>query len=188
MSDSISSNPEIVSCDPVPGYVPWVGHYVAQLNEVRHDLKAEVEGLGITQLDWHPDEETESIGTQLLHLDAIEWSWMHEDLQGISEDNYPGSWQEALPIRLGIPQVKGRALQWYLGKLDATRELTLGILENLTEDDQYRLVGGAELAEGHEPPNRLFTVDWIIWHVLEHEAAHLGQIELLRRLGPRGEA
>jgi uncharacterized damage-inducible protein DinB len=30
----------------------------------------------------------------------------------------------------------------------------------------------------------LYTIDWIIWHVLEHEALHVGQIELLRRLGP----
>lgn len=188
MSEYTAANPEITTCNPVPGYAPWVGHYVAQLTQVRNDLKSEVKGLTVEQLDWHPDEDTESIGTQLLHLDAIEWSWMHEDLQGISDDNYPGSWQEALPIRFGVPQVQGRSMQWYLDKLDATRELTLKVLKGLTDEDQYRLVGEAEPPPGQEPRSRLFTVDWIIWHVLNHEAAHIGQIELLRRLAPRGEA
>ena len=33
-------------------------------------------------------------------------------------------------------------------KLDATRELNLSILKNLTEDDRYRLVGGARRTKG----------------------------------------
>jgi len=188
MGEYTTANPEIITCNPVEGYVPWAGHYVAQINEVRGDIKSQLEGLTIAQLDWHPDENTESIGTQLLHLDAVEWSWMHEDLQGFPSSAYPGVWEEAMPIRVGVPQVQGRPLQWYLDKLDATRELTLGILKKLTEADQYRLVGEAEPQRGEEPRSHLFTADWIIWHVLQHESAHLGQIELLRRLRPRGEA
>jgi len=184
MSTPTAANPEITTCDPVEGYTPIVGRYVAQLGEVRRRLKDEVEALSIPQLDWHPDEATESIGTLLLHIDAVEWSWMHEDIFGIPDDQYPGDWREAMPIRYGVPQVTGRPVRWYLDKLDATREETLRILRTFNDDDLARLVGEAELGPGVEKRSRLFTIDWIIWHVLYHEAAHVGQIELLRRLCP----
>lgn len=180
-----AANPEITTCDPVEGYAPQVGRYVAQLNEVRHKLKQELDGLSIEQLDWHPDEETESIGTQLLHLDAVEWSWMHQDIFGASDEEYTGVWEEAMPIRVKATQVTGRPMEHYLQKLDATREETLRILKGFTDADLSRLVGEAEPNPGEERRSRLFTIDWIIWHVLQHEASHLGQVELLRRLGPR---
>jgi uncharacterized damage-inducible protein DinB len=179
-----AANPKITTCDPVEGYAPQVGRYVAQLAEVRGDLREQVSGLSVEQLDWHPDEQTESIGTQLLHLDAIEWSWMHEDIFGTPSDDYTGDWSEALPIRVGVPQVTGRPVEWYLEKLDATREETLRILRGFTDEDLARLVGEAETEPGVEKRSRLYTIDWIIWHVLQHEAAHVGQIELLARLGP----
>ena len=184
MTTPTAANPKITTCDPIEGYSPQIGRYVAQLNEVRRNLKEESEGLTIEQLDWHPDDATESIGTQLLHLDAVEWSWMHEDIFGTPSDNYPGEWPEAMPIRVGVPQVQGRSPQWYMDKLDATREETLRILRGFTDSDLSRLVGEAETEPGVEKRSRLYTIDWIIWHVLQHEAAHVGQIELLRRLGP----
>lgn len=183
MDKPTAANPKITTCDPVEGYTPQIGRYVAQLTEVRNDLKREVQGLSIEQLDWHPDEETESIGTQLLHLDSVEWSWMHQDIFDASDEEYTGVWEEAMPIRVGVPQVTGRPVEHYLQKLDATREETLRILKGFTDADLSRLVGEGEPRPGEERRSRLFTIDWIIWHVLQHEAAHLGQVELLRRLG-----
>ena len=145
----------------------------------------EVAGLSIAQLDWHPDEQTESIGTLLLHCDAIEWSWLHEDVLGTPSAEYPGDWSEALPIRVGAPQVMGRSVGHYLQKLEATRERTLQILRGFTDADLARFVGEAEPPPGEEKRSRLFTIDWVIWHIIEHEATHVGQIELLRRLAPR---
>jgi uncharacterized damage-inducible protein DinB len=179
-----AAHPRIVTCDPVAGYAPQIGRYVAQLAEVRRDLEEQVAGLTIAQLDGHPDEQTESIGTMLLHLDAIEWSWMHQDIFGLPDDAYPGDWAEAMPIRVGAPQVTGRPLDQYLQQLAPTREETLRILRDFTDADLARLVGEAEPPPGWEPHSLLYTIDWIIWHVIEHEATHVGQIELLRRLRP----
>jgi uncharacterized damage-inducible protein DinB len=188
MSKPTHTNPRIVTCNPVEGYSPQVGRYVAQLNEVRDDLKSQLEGLTVEQIDWYPDEKTESIGTQLLHLDAIEWSWINEDIFGRPDTEYPGSWEEAMPIRVGVPQVTGRPLEWYMSKLDATRERTLEVLKGFTDEDLARLVGEAEPSPGVEKGSYLYTIDWIIWHILQHEASHLGQVELLRRLGPKEAA
>src|SRR5687767_2288643 len=188
MTGHTAANPKITTCDPVDGYSHQVGRYVAQMNELRHDLKREVENLSVEQLDWHPDEQTESIGTQLLHLDGVEWSWIHEDIFGASDDTYTGVWSEAMPIRVGVPQVTGRTIDWYLQKLDATREKTLEVLRDFTDADLSRLVGEADLGPDVEKRSHLFTIDWIIWHIIQHEAAHIGQVELLRRLGPQTEA
>jgi uncharacterized damage-inducible protein DinB len=178
-----AANPRLVTCDPVPGYSPQIGRYVAQLTEVRQDLLAEVTGLSPAQLDWHPDAQTESIGTLLLHLAAVEWSWMHEDIFGAAAAEYPGRWDEAMPIRVGAPQVTGRPLETYLAQLQGARDLTLTILRDFTDADLSRLVGEAAPPPGRERRSVLYTIDWVIWHVVEHEAVHVGQIELLRRLG-----
>ncbi|MDQ6695494.1 MAG: DinB family protein [Chloroflexota bacterium] len=188
MQTPTAANPEITTCDPIQGYDKQVGRYVAQWNEVRADLKRELRGLDAWQLDWHPDESIESIGTLLLHLDAVEWSWIHEDILGLPSASYTGEWSEAMPIRVGVPQVSERALEWYVAKLDASRERTLEVLRGFTDADLPRLVGEAETSPGVEKRSRLYTVDWIIWHIISHEAAHLGQVELLRRLLPKGVA
>lgn len=179
-----AANPRIVTCDPVAGYGPQVGRYVAQLIEVREDLLHELEGLTVEQIDWHPDEQTESTGTLLLHLDAVEWSWIHQDIFGAGDDAYPGIWDEAMPIRVGVPQVQGRPIAAYLEQLAATRARTLEVLRGFTDADLARQVGEGEPPRGMEPRSVLYTIDWIIWHIIEHEATHVGQVELLRRLAP----
>ena len=177
-----AANPRIVTCDPVAGYSPQVGRYVAQLNEVRADLLHELNGLSVEQIDWHPDEQTESIGTLLLHLDAVEWSWIHQDIFGATDDAYPGSWDEAMPIRVGVPQVQGRPLEAYLEQPATGRARTLEVLRGFTDADLARRVGEGEPPRGMEPRSVLYTIDWIIWHIIEHEAMHVGQVGLLRRL------
>ena len=184
MTNPTAANPIITTCDPVEGFTPQVGRYVAQLTEVRDDLKHELSGLTIPQLDWHPNDHTESIATLLLHCDAVEWSWLHEDVLGRPSAEYTGDWSEAMPIRVGVPQVTGMPVEHYLQKLDATRERTLAILRGFTDADLPRLVGEADPPPGQEKRSRLFTIDWVIWHIIEHEATHVGQIELLRRLAP----
>jgi len=183
-----AANPRIVTCDPVAGYSPQVGRYVAQLNEVRADLLHELNGLSVEQIDWHPDEQTESIGTLLLHLDAVEWSWIHQDIFGATDDAYPGSWDEAMPIRVGVPQVQGRPLEAYLEQLATGRARTLEVLRGFTDADLARRVGEGEPPRGMEPRSVLYTIDWIIWHIIEHEAMHVGQVELLRRMVPQRAA
>lgn len=184
MTNPTTANPEITTCDPVLGYSPRIGRYVAQMAESRADLKRQVGNLAPEQLSWHPSDTIESIGTLLLHIDAVEWSWMHEDILGRPSDEYPGNWSEAMPIRVGVPQVTGKTSEWYFDKLDATHELTLAILRGFTDADLSRLVGESEPPPGQEKRSRLYTIDWIIWHLIQHEAEHIGQVELLRRLLP----
>lgn len=176
-----AANPTITTCDPVPGFAPGIGRYVAQLAELRAKLLREVDQLTPAQLSWHPNPLTESIGTQLLHIAAVEWSWIFQDIFGRPDADFDG-WEEAFPIRVDRPQVTGRPLAAFTAKLASVREQTLDALRGLTEADLARLVGEAPVGEGEEARSKLYTIDWILFHLVEHEAHHFGQIELLRRL------
>jgi uncharacterized damage-inducible protein DinB len=178
-----AASPKITTCDPVPGYAPGIGRYVAQLSGLRGNLLREVSNLSPEQLSWHPNELTESIGTQLLHVAAVEWSWTFQDIFGRPDEDFQG-WEEAFPIRVNQPQVTGKPLAYFTDKLETVRAQTLEAFRGLSEDDLARLVGEGPVDEGEEPRSRLYTIDWILFHLVEHEAHHIGQVELLRRLLP----
>lgn len=169
----------VVSCDPVPGYSPGIGRYVAQMTETRLGLLRQLDGLTPEQLSWHPNDAVESIGTQLLHVAAIEWSWVFEDIWGRPGEEYDG-WEEALPIRLGLPQVVGRPLEGYLERLERVRVEALEALRGLTDDDLPRIVPERPAGPGGE----VYTIDWVLFHLVHHEAHHAGQVELMVRVLP----
>ena len=60
----------------------------------------------------------------------------------------------------------------------------LAAVRGLNDADLLRLVGEGPVAEGEEPRSRLYSIDWILFHLVHHEAHHAGQIELLVRLLP----
>ena len=169
----------VVNCDPAPGFSPRIGRYVSQLAETRQDLLRQAANLTPDQLSWHPNEQVESIGTQLLHVAAIEWSWIFEDIFGRPGEEYDG-WEEALPIRLGLPQVRGQPLAYFTDRLDRVRQGMRQALRDLTDDDLSRHVPTAPA----EPVTEVFTVDWVLFHLVHHEAHHAGQVELMVRLLP----
>lgn len=172
-------SPRIVSCDPVPGFDPQVGLYVAQLAEIRHELLRQTANLTPGQLSWYPHEQVESIGTQLLQVEAIEWSWVFEDILGRPGEDYDG-WEEGLPLRLGLPQVRDKPLAYFTDRLERVREEALTALRGLTDDDLSRLIPLAPV----KPVTEVCTVDWVLFHLVHHEAHHAGQVELLVRLLP----
>jgi uncharacterized damage-inducible protein DinB len=176
-------HPRITANEPPPGFSPGIGRYVAQLAETRRALLGNVEGLTPEQLSWHPNDGTESIGTHLLHVAAIEWSWVFEEIFRRSDDDYDG-WEEALPLRLGLPQVRDQPLAYYTDRLERVRAEVIEALRGLTDDDLPRLVADASPPPDEEPGSSLYTIDWILFHLVHHEAHHAGQVELLVRLLP----
>jgi len=182
-SKPTTEHPLITRCDPVPGFSPGIGRYVAQLGETRRALVSEIGDLTPEQLCWHPNELTESIGTQLLHVAAVEWSWVFQEINRRPDEDYDG-WEEALPIRLGLAQVGGQPLSYITERLDRIRGEVLDALRELTDEDLPRLVEDASPGPDDEPGSYLYSIDWILFHLVEHEAHHSGQVELLARLVP----
>jgi uncharacterized damage-inducible protein DinB len=125
------------------------------------------------QLDYTPDEKkVETVGTLLHHIAAIEWSWIFEDIDGKEMDFE--EWKYAFALRDGVklPQQKGMGKEYYLEKLHYVRDQVYIRLMQLDDSDLSREVGDKQK----------YTIEWILYHILEHETMHLGQISLLLRL------
>ncbi|MFQ5607142.1 MAG: DinB family protein [Candidatus Zixiibacteriota bacterium] len=165
---------------PSAGFTPKVGAYLAQMEDVRARTLKYINGLSHQQLSWHPNEKCESIATLLLHIAAAERSWIGEDIMRRPMEEW---WKIAFPIRHGIEQISGQPLAYYTGVLKRTREETRQALETLTDDDLSREI--EPLDPGDESnAERRFSIEWILYHMIEHEAHHKGQIAVMKRLLP----
>lgn len=172
--------PNLYHVEPLEGFTPRIGRYLAQMDDVSARVRRYVDGLTSAQLDWHPNDKCESIGTLLLHNAAAERSWIGEDIlrNPMSEEE----WKYAFPIRLNIPQISGMSLEYYLTIMNRTREESKAALRELTDDDLSREIVPLDAGEGND--SKKFTIEWILYHLVEHEAHHKGQIALMKRLLP----
>ena len=119
------------------------------------------------------------MGTLLLHIAAVEFSWILED---IFKRPMGREWEVAFPIRVGMPQVSGKPLEYFVETLDRVRTEVRSALATLTDTDLNRVVIPQD--ESGAPESHGYTIRWILHHLVEHEAHHRGQIAMMKRLLP----
>lgn len=153
---------------------PKVSYWYSMLQEVRERLLNIIDYLNDEMLDFTPDERNfETIGTLLLHIAAIEWSWVFEDIDGLEMDYEKFKHAFALRSDVDIPQLKGKNKQFYLNQLKEVREKVFQRLTKFSDEDLDKIV---------ESNADKFSIEWILFHIFEHETMHMGQILLLKRL------
>jgi uncharacterized damage-inducible protein DinB len=153
---------------------PKIALLYAQMQAARAELVETVENLTIQEIDFTPDtKKIESIGTLLLHIGGVEWSWIFEDIKGMEIDFE--KWKHGFPLRkeINIPQITSKDTEFYLKQLEEVRTEVYNFLLTLKDKDLEKKV----IIE-----KRTFTIKWILYHLIEHEIWHLGQIKLLIRL------
>ncbi|MCK4896644.1 MAG: DinB family protein [Candidatus Heimdallarchaeota archaeon] len=153
---------------------PRVSNYYSMLQEVRERLLSIIDVLAEETLDFTPDERNfETIGTLLFHIAAIEWSWVFEDIDGLEMDYENFKHAFALRPDVDIPQLKGKKKQFYLNQMKEVREEVFQRLTKFSDEDLDNIV---------ETKAYKFSIEWILFHIIEHETMHIGQILLLKRL------
>ncbi len=169
--------------DPVDGFSPLVGRFVAMFVDTRRRLHRDLEGIGPAELDATPAWGANSIGTLLYHLAAIELDWTFSDLLGVDEDGFPDGTGEWFPV--DVREDNGRLspvvepLRRHLDRLEWVRGHLLGTLSEMSDGDLDRTFN-----EGH-PDNTECGGAWVLHHLMQHEAEHRGQIGEIRvALGP----
>lgn len=153
---------------------PRISTFYAQMQLVRRELIKTVEKLEINYLDFSLNELAfETIGTLLLHIAAVEWSWIFEDIVGLTMDF--DKWKLAFPLNsdVNLPQIKNKNIKFYLGKLEEVRLEVYKQLQKMNDNNLDKIISSGE---------DQMTIEWILYHILEHEIIHLGQIKLLFRL------
>lgn len=181
---------ELAALELPAGYDPRtqrvVGEYAAALDLQYAQLRREVGGKGRRELEWQPRPGVNTTGMLLAHLAVAECWWFcviaadragqtDNDEQilnvlGIRPDD------DGLPIAAdGVhpPSLSGWTWPDYDALLTRSRNATHHVLRSWTDVDLNRT---------HATSRREVQRNWILYHVLEHCSAHIGQILLLRHL------
>ena len=161
------------------GFTPQVGRLVSMLNYVRHMTLTAVTNLGVEELDYVHDAQSNSIGALLLHIAAAEAGYQAATLLGRElTAQEKEEWNAALALGdLAKQEIRGRELEYYLDRLERVRATTL---EELGRRDDEWLQKESTFRSGQRINNYF---KW--FHVLSHEVNHRGQIRWLRAHMPK---
>lgn len=167
--------------------------FIAEMDDLTSQMKVELRGLTVRDLEWQPAPGMNTIGMLLAHLALVETWW----ILGPALGNDSVDFARVLGIRReddGIPlaprgghpaALRGRPLAWYLRLLARARREVTAAAKSL--DDRAVLEPRRRIHPKHRTDYRL-DARWAMYHVLEHFAGHYGQILLLkhaRRALPR---
>jgi uncharacterized damage-inducible protein DinB len=175
---------ETYTLEPAPGMKSsLVGLFLAQLDDQNRNLAEDTRGLTPEELEWQPAPGMNTIGMLLAHIALVEVGWIGAAAKGLEFfkiDELPVRWADS-----GIPlapeaappaALHGKDLAFYDDVMSRARAFTRKALAGLTDAD-LELRRTRIRRDGTEVR---YNVGWALYHVLEHEAGHYGQINLLR--------
>lgn len=159
--------------------------FVWQLDDQRAHLTEDTRGLAPAELEWQPAPGQNTIGMLLAHIAFAEVHLTQvgllgepaghvADVIGITEAD------EGLPLPAGAPAssaLAGRPLEYFDDLLRRSREYSRSVARRLTDADLAGIVIRPPRPDGTV---REFDRAWVLYHLVEHEAGHRGQINLLR--------
>lgn len=160
-----------------------IGLFAAQLDDQLARLKDQVQGLTVEQLEWQQKPGMNTIGMLLAHLSLVEVWWIRvapnqiewapegkaliQKICGIEDDGLP------LPPDGAHPQyLKRFTAEKYSAILTKGRRVIHREMKKWRDKDLDKLYTLAK--KNH------FSRTWTLYHVLEHFAAHFGQILLIK--------
>jgi len=156
--------------EPTKGYSQEIGTMVSMLQDLKGRVTQSVVNLNQEQTDYLLDEKANRIGALILHLAATEKYYQLYTFENHGfTDDMPKFWETALS--LGEPARKkiiDKPISYYLKIWDDVRNETLRLLK--TKDDAWF----ASRTDDGSMNNH-----WAWYHVMEHQANHMGQIRLL---------
>jgi uncharacterized damage-inducible protein DinB len=169
----VDAEREVLALEP-QALDPEVGRWLSAMEDARRDTLRELDGLPDEALDWRPDAGANTIGTLLYHIALVEADWLLTDILG---PDGGALWPHGLlpfddrdPDGL-LTAVEGEALERHLERLRAVRSLFLDHMRPMTGQDFHRL----RSRERYD-----VAADWVLHHLLQHEAEHRAQIAALR--------
>jgi hypothetical protein len=157
---------------------PEIQAYLERINDVRGQMRALLESLSAHDLpevlNWRPiegddDHATNSLGVLAVHTAGAEHFWIGEVIGGMppTRDRDAEFRSEILDVREIVKQ------------LDVVGVETRNVMEWLTP---------ANLEETRFARGKVIPVRWIILHIIDHSALHLGHMQLTYQLWMRGRA
>jgi uncharacterized damage-inducible protein DinB len=143
----------------------FIQQYLERLESLHGEIAALAKALPQEALDWTPGPETNSLAILAVHIAGAERYWFSD-------------------VIAGEPSGRVRETEFQTRGMNAV-ELEQRLASALTT---CRTVLGsvpmAELSGERTSPRdgQVVTVGWILLHILEHTATHLGHIQLTSQL------
>ena len=164
--------------NPVAEYEPEIALLLAMLEETRSRTKSSLAGLTEAELAWAPAPGFNSIATILYHLALIEADWLYTE---ILETSYPPEAAALFPHDVRdaadlLTVAEGETFAQLMERLDAVRALFLAALRGMAV---------AEFRRMRSLPDYDATPEYVLHHLMQHEAEHRGEIGMLRALAER---
>ncbi|MGI8871581.1 MAG: DinB family protein [Candidatus Limnocylindria bacterium] len=151
-----------------------MGRWLAALEEGRRDTLKELVRVTPEAVDWRPAGGDNTIGTILYHIALVEADWLLADILG--PDDAPAWPHDLLPFgdrdsEGRLAQVAGVPLAEHLERLAAVRRLLLDHMRPMDAEAYHAL---------RHRDSWDVSADWVVHHLLQHEAEHRAQIAWLR--------
>jgi uncharacterized damage-inducible protein DinB len=149
--------------------------YYDYLVRARRDLWAFLETMPDDALSKSviPGERFHSIKDLVLHIPVVEDSWVHED---ILRDTPTWESLAGFPDVMEVQYHDDKSLAWMLAYWKHVEASSLAYVAKLEASELTRLV-----TDSGSKGDELFTVEGVLWHVMQHEVRHTAQIALLAR-------
>ena len=162
--------------DLVSAKEPLVARSLTMLAEGRSLTIDSIKDLRFDLLYWRRNDFDSSISDLLYHVSYVEADWLFSDVLGCS---VPAELTQQLRYRDRDSQgrlmhIGEEQLEHSLLRLQRVREKLNATYAEMDLADFRRL----RHREKHE-----VSPEWVLHHLLQHEAEHRGQINLLKRLG-----
>ena len=161
-------------------YDPAIAPLIWMMEDTRRRTQEALAGLSDAVLNWSPDDATlgvlNSIGSILYHMAAIELDWLYVEIleiEGFPPELEPLVLYEVREENGRLTPVLNESVQTHLQRLDAARALFLTAMQKMDAAD-FQRVRQLELYD--------VTPQWVLHHLMQHEAEHRGQIMEVRRL------
>ena len=158
--------------------------FLAQMDDQSRRLLEDLRGTTAAELQWQPKRGMNTIGMLLAHIAIVEVFWLQVGMERASEAALQavvkiGGDDDGIPLPAGgspPAALKGRTLGWYTKLLARARKWATRNMKSWSDTSMDRFV----VRTRRDGTKRRVSRRWILYHILEHQAGHYGQILLLR--------
>ncbi|NER18350.1 DinB family protein [Spongiivirga citrea] len=156
----------------IEGYSPNIGVLITMLDDLKERVTSSVRDLNQEQTDFLLDDNANRIGAMIYHLAATEKYYQLYTFEG---RQFNAEEQKTWGLALGLGEsgrdsklLKGKPIKYYLDIWDDVRADTKKMLK--TKDDAWLNTKASRM-----------NYHWAWYHVMEHQANHMGQIRLIQK-------
>jgi len=164
--------------DPALSDEPAIGPWLWAFQDARMRTMEELVNVRHAECDGSPPDGDISIGSTLYHLAAIEADWLYAE---VLEQPFPLEVEQLFPYPIRdtagrLTHVNGIRFQAHVQRLETVRHLLMGVFQrmNLAEFRRVRAL-----------PDYDVTPEWVLHHLMQHEAEHRSQIGATRARAKR---